>query len=171
MVAEYEYVDFGNFNTSHSVMLMLHTLIANIFMINFLVAIISTVYFNMIEGGEFMYKALKFQFFQKYQIAMQQHKGLQALVSFPPPINVVTAPLIIFGLDKRRMQVMGEKIYNVAFWFENIFIIIPFLMYEFILIPIVYCKVFYFCAKMNGFFAFLQGIIVWVIIGIPFCFY
>ena len=60
MVAEFEYVDFGSFNTSHSVLLMLHTLIANIFLINFLVAIIQTVYEFMIEGGEFSYKTLKF---------------------------------------------------------------------------------------------------------------
>ena len=60
MVANYEYENMGNFDTSHSVFLTGHTVISNIFLINFLVAIISTVYFYMIEGGEFLYKTLKF---------------------------------------------------------------------------------------------------------------
>jgi len=49
--------------------MMLHVFISNIFLLNYLVAIISTVYTNMIDIGEFKYKRNKYEFIEKYSIA------------------------------------------------------------------------------------------------------
>ena len=45
--------DMGAYNTSHSVMVMIHITISNLFMLNFLIAILSTIYDIMINNGDF----------------------------------------------------------------------------------------------------------------------
>jgi hypothetical protein len=47
-------------------MLVAHIVISNIFLLNFLVAILSTVYEKMVDEGEFEYKKCKYEFIEKY---------------------------------------------------------------------------------------------------------
>lgn len=49
---------------------MIHSFAANVFLINYLIAILSTVYNIMINGGEFAYKSNRYQFIEKYSVAM-----------------------------------------------------------------------------------------------------
>jgi len=55
--------------------MMIHVFIANILMLNYLVAILSTVYQMMMEGGEYLYKSNKYRFIEKYSIAMRNKQG------------------------------------------------------------------------------------------------
>ena len=47
------YMDMGNYSTSYAVLVMIHLTISNIFLLNFLVAILQTVYDIMIKNGDF----------------------------------------------------------------------------------------------------------------------
>jgi hypothetical protein len=45
--------DMANYNTSHSVLYIAHVIISNMFLLNFLVAILASVYDIMIRNGDF----------------------------------------------------------------------------------------------------------------------
>jgi len=52
-LANYTTKNMKNYNTSHSVLYMSHVLISNIFLMNYLIAILTTVYEIMIKNGDF----------------------------------------------------------------------------------------------------------------------
>jgi hypothetical protein len=52
-LANYTNKEMGNYNTSHSVLVIIHVVISNIFLLNFLIAILTTVYEIMIRNGDF----------------------------------------------------------------------------------------------------------------------
>jgi hypothetical protein len=54
LIGEYAYLDEApNFALSFQLLMMLHVFISNIFLLNYLVAILSTVFIIMTELGEF----------------------------------------------------------------------------------------------------------------------
>ncbi len=52
-IGNYVSKDMANFNTSHSILYMVHVFISNIFLMNFIVAILTTVYTIMVRNGDF----------------------------------------------------------------------------------------------------------------------
>jgi hypothetical protein len=52
-LANFHNKEMGNYNTSHSVLVIAHVVISNVFLLNFLVAILSSVYDIMIRNGDF----------------------------------------------------------------------------------------------------------------------
>lgn len=54
---------------THTVFLFIHIYIANIFMLNYLVAILSTVYSEMMELNEFLFNCNKYLYIERYLIA------------------------------------------------------------------------------------------------------
>ncbi len=52
-LANFSAKDMGNFSTSHSILYIIHVTISNIFLLNFLVAILQTVYDIMYRNGDF----------------------------------------------------------------------------------------------------------------------
>lgn len=52
-LANFSVKDMGSFATSHSILYIVHVTISNIFLLNFLVAILQTVYDIMIKNGDF----------------------------------------------------------------------------------------------------------------------
>jgi hypothetical protein len=65
-IGNYVYIDDENYKISGTVMVTAHLIISNIFLLNFLIAILSTVYEKMMEEGEFEYKKCKYEFIEKY---------------------------------------------------------------------------------------------------------
>lgn len=60
LIGVYVYTERSNYLVSNSIITMIHVFIANIFLFNYLVAILSTVYSIMEEEGEFAYKSSKY---------------------------------------------------------------------------------------------------------------
>jgi len=54
-----------------SFFLTIHVFLANTFVLNYLVAILTTVYEEMLEKGDFAYKSNKYMFIERFYIAMQ----------------------------------------------------------------------------------------------------
>ncbi len=52
-IGAYEGKEMANFTTSHSLLYMVHVIISNIFLKNYLIAILTTVYNIMINNGDF----------------------------------------------------------------------------------------------------------------------
>ena len=150
LMGTYTYVDaadgmdeeMGNaYKISNSILTMLHVFLANIFLLNFLVAILSTVYEIMQEHGEFAFKCNKYEFIEKYSIAMLDPNGYSELVIHPPPINMFSFFILPCVVKPSLMKQAADAFSKFMFWFENLFYIFAFILNEVLLFPLIYIKV------------------------------
>jgi len=93
---------------SSSFLTIVHVFLSNVFLLNFLIAILSTVYNMMMDHGEFSYKSNKYEFIEKYSIAMLDTDGYAELVIHPPPINFFTIFIIPFIFSRLTMRKVAE---------------------------------------------------------------
>lgn len=63
MVSNYDYVDYDVYNRSYSIFLMIYMFFTGIFLLNFLVAIIETIYEYMLEVSKFQAKKYRYLFY------------------------------------------------------------------------------------------------------------
>ena len=71
MLGNYGYSVTGEDEYLHVCVLIFHIFISNIFLLNYLIAILSTVYEDMAPLGDFSYKSSKYKYIERYNIAMQ----------------------------------------------------------------------------------------------------
>ena len=69
MMGMYTYDIEKSYKQWHEIFLWLHIYVANIFLLNYLVAILATVYEEMLEAGDFAFKVKMYQFIERYNIA------------------------------------------------------------------------------------------------------
>lgn len=141
LIGAYVYTDNEAFLMSNSLLTMIHVFISNIFLLNYLVAILATVYEIMKDEGEFSYKSNKYEFIEKYSIAMLDPWGYSEIIIHPPPFNVFTLAIVPCIIKKSLMKKAAEVFSKFMFWVENIFYILGFLGYELILVPYLYFKI------------------------------
>jgi len=67
----YASVQAPEYEARWTILLTIHVFLANTFVLNYLVAILTTVYEEMLEKGDFAYKSNKYMFIERYFIAMQ----------------------------------------------------------------------------------------------------
>jgi hypothetical protein len=150
---------------SSSILIVGHVFLSNIFLLNFLVAILSTVYEIMEDQGEFEYKKAKYEFIEKYSIALDEPDGYYELVIHPPPLNIFTLVLLPFMIKSSIMKQASEIYAKFIFWFENSFYIFGFLIYELILCPVIFVRVLYNIFRLSRILTLLPLILFWFIIG------
>jgi hypothetical protein len=121
--------------------MMIHVSLSNIFLLNYLVAILATVYEIMKDGGEFAYKSNTYNFIEKYTVALRNEWGYAELILHPPPLNFLTIFLVPFLFRYSWMKTGSQLISKMVFWFENFFYVMVFIIYEMLLTPVVYFKV------------------------------
>lgn len=158
------------FMISNSVLTDICEFAGNIFMINFLVAILSNVFAEMQEKGEFDYKSTLYNFIEKYNIPIQDDHGYGELIIHPVPINACTLLLIPFALKKSIMKKAAELFAKAMFWIENFFYIVIFFMYEFCLVPYLYIKMFSNIVKLSNASLMLPLILLWSLFGFLYLF-
>jgi hypothetical protein len=71
---------------------------------NFLIAILSSVYEYMIYEGEFQYKKSQYEFIEKDSIALMDPGGYYELVLHPAPLNFFTLFLLPFTIKGSIMK-------------------------------------------------------------------
>ena len=142
-VGNYQYTYYDEKDKVHSVFIMVHGIISFIFLVNFIAAILTSTYRHVIDGGEFSYKCIKYQFFEKYQHGLIQKNGIKEIILHPSPLNLITFFLIPLSINRPLANKLGVIIAKVNFWIENIFYITLFLLYEIALSPYVQIKVFW----------------------------
>ena len=126
---------------SNSIVTDFNAFIMNIFLVNYLVAILSTVYTIMIEEGEFSFKSNTYEFIEKYSIPLLDHWGYAELIIHPPPLNLFTLFLLPCIIKKSLMKKTADLFSKMIFWAENFLYIFGFFLYEMILCPYIYAKV------------------------------
>lgn len=115
----------------------------NVFLLNYLVAILTIVYEQMKVVGDFHYKCNRYQFIERYAIAMLDEHGYSELVIHPPPLNIFTVLLIPCIVKKDLMKKASVLFSKFIFWLENIVYIIAFIIYEVALVPIIFVRIIY----------------------------
>lgn len=139
-------------------------------MLNFMVAILSTTYENMLESGSFKYKCTLFEYCEKYMIAFEE-KNIGEIVVHPPPINMLCTLIFPFFLlpetqFKKWMPKICEAFSKTNFWIENIFLLVLFIIFELFLTPFVYLKSFYtIIYSTNGLFSVIANVFKWAALG------
>ena len=165
MLANYNHQDLGKSDTSHSILLIFHLVVSNVFLLNFLIAILSSVYEIMIKVGDFDFKANMYSYIEKYQIAMIDNQGYDEFVIHPSPINLSTLTLVPFYFRSSNQRNI-EFFPKLMFWSENMVMLAVFFVYLILLIPIVYVKMLYNLVKMTNFIQALWVIPIWIVWGI-----
>lgn len=170
LTGDYDYLDEApKWALSFQLLMIFHVFMSNIFLLNYLVAILSTVFTLMTEYGEFEYKCNKYQYIEKYSTPMLDKDGYKELVIHPPPLNFLTVPILLGAFSRSCMRGYGECFSKFMFWIENVPFIFWFLAQEVFLIPVAYVKqLFNFIAKSNW-KNFLLIVPFWVVFGIPIC--
>lgn len=139
-IASYDYDNMGSRVVSHSILIMFHTFISNVMLLNYLIAILSTTYENMKQTGIFYYKVNLYQYCERFQIAFND-AAYGEIVLHPPPLSYMTATLIPFLVSPVAMKHMTKAYSYILFWVENTVLIGGFLFFEIFIFPIAYLKV------------------------------
>lgn len=138
MLGNYSKMTLSRSDTLHTYLTIVHIIISNIFLLNYLIAILSSAYEFMKEQGEFEYKSIRYSYVEKYQIPKLDKRGLAELVIHPPPLSLFTLILLPFACVPNSFYEKAEIFSKLMFWFENLFIITLFLIYSILLIPIIF---------------------------------
>lgn len=140
-LAVYDYDGMGSRDLSHSILLIFVAFLTNILLMNFIIAILSTTYENMKESGIFKYKSNLFKYCEKYLIAIKS--DYKELVLQPAPLAYLWLILVPFTPSVNMTKKVGKKFSYVMYWLENIVFITIFILFELLISPLMYLKMFY----------------------------
>ena len=167
MLGNYNYSVLGDDDNLHALVLILHIFVSNIFLLNYLIAILSTVYEEMADMGLFAYGSNKYQYIERYLNAMKDEWGYAELVVHPPPINYLSVFLLI-SIFRNQWMLKASQIFSKSvFWLENcLFFFSKMLVDELLLIPLIYLKLIFNIMKVeNNLLNALFLSAIWLVIG------
>ena len=149
VLASYSYIGSANQENIYSVLIILNLFISSILLLNFMIAILSTTYGQLLESGSFKYKCQLFQYCEIYLTAMKE-PCFGEMVIHPAPLNVFASlmiPFVPFNVKSKRddtflMQKISQMFSKGIFWVENILFIAIFVLAEIIMFPLVVFKSF-----------------------------
>lgn len=93
----------GDLALAWQVITLINVFLVHVFLLNYLIAILSTVYQQKEEEGDFAYKQNKYQYIERYSIAMEDPSYAE-LVVHPPPINYLMLLLFPSMCQKQKMK-------------------------------------------------------------------
>jgi hypothetical protein len=135
----YDGID-GDRALSFSILLTFHTFMGNVFLLNYLIAILSTTYETLLTSGIFMYKVNLYQYCERYIIAFED-KSYGEIIVHPPPISYLSTLMLPFVLSKCAMVHISKFFSYMMHWLENLVFILGFYWFEFFIAPLAYVKI------------------------------
>lgn len=163
-LGEYEQEDLEQNNDSHDNLMMAHIVISNIFLLNFLIAILSTVYIAMRVIGDFKFKANLYTYMEKYELARRDKQGHEQLVIHPAPLNLLTF-FILPATFSEYSKYAGDAFSRLMFWFENIIMSMMFAVALICLTPVIFIRMLYHLFRSMKWYMFLWISLWWIIFG------
>ena len=168
-LANFSAKELGNYNTSHSILYITHVTISNIFLLNFLVAILQSVYDIMFLNGDFYAIEYQYTFITKYMKAMEEDTGYDKLILFPPPLNFVVVPILLVWPRRHLVKRISQWITYIFFWLENIAFIAVFMCFMIAHNPLILVKTYIqILTKIDGVCSKLLYTISWTFFGLFF---
>ena len=156
MLGEHEDYVQDEYQDFHSAFLQIH-IFCGIFLLNYLVALLSTVYSDMEEMGDFAFKQNKYQYIERYMIAFRDEWGYNELIIHAPPLNLGIS-LLLPCLFKKDMMLRGAHAYSlVNFWLENLVFIGQQFAYELCLVPFIYIRTSWWGGRLVESFTYCTG--------------
>eukprot|EP00347_Sterkiella_histriomuscorum_P020408 403337919 len=171
MVSNYEFEDYGIYQRSFSIFIMIFLTITNIFFLNFLVAIIDSIYQYMLKDGEFQAKKYRFYFYNSKMLAFEMSTDdLDSMIIHPPPYNVLSLVLILLIPFKNTRKKLSMKINSLVYWIDNIILAFLLLTIELIQLPFCYLKILgqLFMKLFDQKLWLVTCVVFWIAFG-PFC--
>lgn len=151
---------------SHSILLIFHVFFSNILLMNYLIAILSTTYENMKQSGIFKYKVNLYQYCERFMIAFND-RAYGEIVLHPPPLSYLSAMLIPFLVSSLLMNYISKGFSYFMFWLENFFFIVLFLIFELVISPIAYFKIWINILRNSmGILNTIMNSIIWLLTGV-----
>lgn len=127
------------FDYIHTGYIIFYLYIAHIFLLNYLVAILSTAYEKKMETGKFSYNQMRYYYIERFYVAFEEPNGYYELVTHSPPINILLVLIMPAAISPDRMIIASGIFSTLMFWSENIIVYIPFFLIDEILaLPYVY---------------------------------
>ena len=152
---------------SFNILMVIHVFFANILLMNYLIAILSTTYENMKQTGIFKYKVNLYQYCERFIKAFSD-RAYGEMVLHPPPLSYLSALMVPFTVNSVAMKYMSMSFSYLMYWLENLVFIGAFLLFELLLLPIAYIKVWMNLIKNSmGVLNLITNCLVWLLIGIP----
>ena len=78
----------------HYFAIILYVVISHVFLLNYLIAIMSTTYEEMMPKGNFSFQSQRYKYIERFSIAMKDQWGYEELVVHPPPLNCLVLILV-----------------------------------------------------------------------------
>jgi hypothetical protein len=166
-LGNFEFSGNGNRELVHSVLTIFTVFFANVLLLNYLIAILSTTYNNMRELGIFKYKCNLYYYCERYMIAFSD-KSFGEMVLHPPPLSYLTILMVFFTPLPRAMVYISMFFSYLMFWIENCFFIVGFVGFEVLILPLAYIKIWFNIVKNSmGIIRRLVNCVVWAVVGLP----
>lgn len=170
-IGQYDYEDMEGRVLSYSILLISHVFFANIILMNYLIAILSTTYENMKQSGIFRYKVNLYQYCERFMTAFSE-PSYGEIVLHPPPLSYLSILMAPFLVSRKAMQYISKWFSYLMFWIENFLFIFAFLVFEVCISPIAYAKVWINLIKNSmGVLNTIVNCAIWLVIGIFIMFY
>mgnify|MGYP001557908290 CR=1 FL=1 len=151
----------------HSCLTIFTVFFANVLLLNYLIAILSTTFNNMRETGIFRYKCNLFYYCERYMIAFSD-KSYGEMVLHPPPLSYLTIWMVLFLPFKGGMVYISKFFSYLMYWIENSILLGCFLILEMLFMPFAYLKIWFNILKStSGVIRTIINCLVWAIIGVP----
>jgi hypothetical protein len=153
-LAVYSYKGMENKELQHSILIILHVFITNVLLLNYLIAILSTTYENMKQSGIFKYKVNLYMYCETYMQSFFEG-SIGEMILHPPPLSLITIFILPTVLCKKtKFARCATKGFSyLMFWMENLVFLSALFLYEIVVLPICFIKVFFNLLKAHiGFF-------------------
>ena len=137
----YDY-DMDGREVSYSILVVLHLSISGIFLVNYLIALLTTVYELTKETGDFYYKANVCYYCEKYNTPLKD-RVYGELVYNPAPVCLMSLFLLPFICSTFLMVKAANLLGILIFWIQNIIFMLFFLTFHILLVPFIWLKVFF----------------------------
>lgn len=167
----YDYLENGEKSIETMFLIQFQVFIFSIFFLNYLIAVMTTVYEEMSEAGSFSYKVNLFNYCERFLIAFRDESYGEISVH-PAPICFLTAPLTLlaFIVPQKYMPKVSLFFSYSIHWIENAIFLVVFAVFELALTPFVYLKNIIIIAWASmGLFTTLFYVAGWIVAGPFFC--
>jgi len=124
---------------SFSIITIIHSLIASILLLNYLIAILSDTFAQVKDNSMYHYKSNLLAYLARFSKPLS-NMPVGFITLYPTPFNgisILTIPFLPFSCGKCVVEFFA----HVIFWIENIFLLALYCVYFAILNPFVYFKV------------------------------
>lgn len=89
------------------------------------------------------------------------------IILHPPPLSYFSSVMVLFIFNRKGMEWISKCFSYFMFWFENIFGILAFVVFEIVICPIAYAKIWINIIRNSmGIINTIVNCIIWLFVGI-----